>query len=82
MPELTAEIRERVVDGELITISAEDKRQAGNLAAMMDEHLSGKVTMIQALLAVQILSVHTVEFVAGREWASALNEVFKQIPIE
>jgi hypothetical protein len=75
------EVRERVQDGELIPISAEDKRAATLLAAQMEEVMTGKPTL-HALLAIQILSVSTIEVIAGKEWAKALDDVFKQIPIE
>jgi len=75
------ELRERVEDGELIPISAEDKQAATIIAAHMEEHMTGR-PMLQAFLAVEILAVSTVEGIAGKEWAKALHDVFKQIPIE
>lgn len=75
------ELRERVQDGELIPISAEDKRAATRLAAQMNDVIAGK-PILHALLAVQILSVSSVEAIAGKEWSKALDDVFKQIPIE
>jgi hypothetical protein len=75
------EWRERVEDGELIRISAEDKHAATILAARMDELMAGQ-PILHAQLAVQILATSTIEGIAGKEWAKALDDVFKQIPIE
>jgi len=75
------EWRERVEDGELIRIRAEDKQAALLLAARMEELLVGLPTL-QVLLAVQMLATTTVEGIAGREWGKALDNVFKQIPID
>jgi hypothetical protein len=75
------EVRERLQDGELIPISAEDKQAALRLAAAMDEVIAGQ-PILRALLALEILTKHTVEFMAGKEWSKALEEIFRQIPIE
>ncbi len=76
-----AEVRERVEDGELIPISVEDKRAAMELAYHMGEVLVAQPTL-HCQLAVEMFSVSVVERIAGPDWAKALKEVFKQIPIE
>jgi hypothetical protein len=74
------EWRERIEDGELIRIKAEDREAARTLAVRMDEILNGQ-NYLRALLAVQILSTSVVEGMAGKEWARALDDIFKQIPV-
>jgi hypothetical protein len=80
LPKDTREWRERVEDGELIPVEAEDKQAAEVLADQMFSILEGRQA-IHALLAVQILSNKIVTEVAGKAWAKALDAVFRVVPI-
>ena len=81
MSGLKDEFRERVEDGELIRIKAEDRAAADQLAAQLLQGLIGQ-PQLQAFLAVEILVTDIVQEIAGEEWARAIKDVFKHIPVE
>ena len=81
MPELKDEWRERVEDGEMIRIKAEDRSAALSLAARMEEQIASK-PWLHVFLAVEILATSVVEEMAGQAWGKAVRDVFKQIPVE
>jgi len=78
---MTVEYRERVVDGELVTVTAEDKAAAEEMAAQMGSSLAGQ-PYLRVALALEILTCRVFGDMAGPEWAKALSAVFKQIPID